>query len=331
MEKRERYEAIDGLRAISAIGIVMMHVRSNGKYDVGGFAYNQIIPSFTNLVFLFLIISSFTMCCSYHSRMVSGQMNLEDFYKKRYRRIWPYFAMLCFVDFMFTPSLKSLYEVFANLTLCFGFLPTNQLEVIGVGWFLGVIFVFYLIYPFFCFLINRKDRAWFSFGVALLFNILAGIYFTEVTRRNILYCAVYLLAGGLIYLYKESLLKFNRRYKWVVFCVGVIAAISYFVIGRNTIIMLVLYSSLLIYSIGVQKRGILINPVMRFLSSISMEIYLCHMIIYRIIEKLGLAHMVESPLVAYSITTITTIVGAIVFAKVTQWLLHKIQVIVLRF
>ena len=51
--KKERYEGIDGLKAYAIIGIVMMHVLSNGKYEIGGFVFEQFIPAFTNLVFLF--------------------------------------------------------------------------------------------------------------------------------------------------------------------------------------------------------------------------------------------------------------------------------------
>lgn len=55
MEKKH-YGAIDGLRAIAAIGIVMMHMGANNNYEIGGYIYNKIIPSFTNFVFLFMVI-----------------------------------------------------------------------------------------------------------------------------------------------------------------------------------------------------------------------------------------------------------------------------------
>lgn len=51
--KVERYEEIDGLKAYSIIGIVLMHVLVNGEYGIGGFVFERLIPSFTNLVFLF--------------------------------------------------------------------------------------------------------------------------------------------------------------------------------------------------------------------------------------------------------------------------------------
>ena len=59
--KADRYEGIDGLKAYAIIGIALMHVLANGEYRMGGFVFERLIPSFTNLVFLFMIVSGFGM------------------------------------------------------------------------------------------------------------------------------------------------------------------------------------------------------------------------------------------------------------------------------
>jgi peptidoglycan/LPS O-acetylase OafA/YrhL len=92
---KERYNNLDGLRAYAAIGIAMMHVLENGNYAVSGFWSTRLIPSFTNFTFLFMIISAFSMCCGYYDRLKNGTIDLEAFYKRRYQKIWPYFAALC--------------------------------------------------------------------------------------------------------------------------------------------------------------------------------------------------------------------------------------------
>ena len=179
MDNRMRYEGIDGLKAYAIIGIALMHVLANGKYGIGGFVFERLIPSFTNLVFLFMMVSGFGMCCGYYQKIVDQKISVEDFYKKRYIKIWPYFALLCALDFVISPSKESLFEVFANLTLCQGLLPNMRIEVIGVSWTLAVIFVFYMLFPFFCFLIGNKKRAWGVAVVALVFNLLCGTYFFD--------------------------------------------------------------------------------------------------------------------------------------------------------
>ena len=60
---------------------------------------------------------------------------LEKFYVKRFKKILPFFALLVFVDLIMSPSIESLYEAFADLTLMFGFLPNAGnillLELVG--------------------------------------------------------------------------------------------------------------------------------------------------------------------------------------------------------
>lgn len=177
--KSKYYPCLDGLRAYSALGIMMMHVLSNGDYQLKGFVFERLIPSFTDLVFLFMVLSGFSMCCGYYEQFISGELDLEAFYKKRFRKVWPFFACLCAIDFIVSPSINSLYEIFANLTLCFGLLPDAQISVIGVGWFLGLVFAFYFLFPFFCYLLSDKRRAWLSFLCAVILNCLCDIRLTQ--------------------------------------------------------------------------------------------------------------------------------------------------------
>lgn len=103
--KADRYEGIDGLKAYAIIGIALMHVLANGEYGIGGFVFERLIPSFTNLVFLFMMVSGFGMCCGYYQKIVDQKISIEDFYKKRYIKIWPYFALLCALDFIMSPRV----------------------------------------------------------------------------------------------------------------------------------------------------------------------------------------------------------------------------------
>lgn len=56
--------------------------------------FERLIPSFTNLVFLFMMVSGFGMCCGYYQKIIDQKISVEDFYKKRYIKIWLYFALL---------------------------------------------------------------------------------------------------------------------------------------------------------------------------------------------------------------------------------------------
>ncbi len=325
--KADRYEGIDGLKAYAIIGIALMHVLANGEYGIGGFAFERLIPSFTNLVFLFMMVSGFGMCCGYYQKIIDRKISMGDFYSKRYIKIWPYFALLCALDFVISPSKNSLYEVFANLTLCQGLLPNANISVIGVSWTLAVIFVFYMLFPFFCFLLGNKKRAWGVVVAALIFNFVSSIYF-NAGRKNIVYDAIYFIAGGLIFLYRKELAEFAQKHKVVAGAILLAATVAYFALGSSTLTMLFFCVIALVYTLGCNRGGVLVNPVAKFLGGICFEIYLCHMVIYRVLEKLHLIHLFGNGLLAYIFTAFAVICGSVVFSVCAKWFLNKIETLI---
>lgn len=335
---KERYDGIDGLKAYAILGIVLMHIRANGNFEMAGFVFQKLIPSFTNLVFLFMMVSGFGMCCGYHQKFLEKKVSVGEFYAKRYKKIWPYFALLCALDFVLSPSRNALYEVFANLTLCQGLLPNMNISVIGVSWTLAVIFVFYLLFPFFCFLLETRKRAWFAFFCALGYNLICSLYFFDQAhiaepaavnfsaRTNFLYCAVYFLTGGLIFLYRKELSMVSSKHR--ILWGGVLAVtIVSFVLRASTFAILAFCAAALIDTLGCRSRGILSNSVSKFLGGICFEIYLCHMILYRVVEKLHLVHLFENDLAAYVLTALAVLCGSVVFSVAAKWFLNKLEIV----
>ena len=314
--ERKHYGALDGLRTIACFGIVLMHVRANNAYDISGFFYDNLIASFTNFVFLFMLISAFGMCCGYLDKVLNNQISLETFYFKRYSKILPFFSFLVLIDVIMFPSKAALIEGFADVTLLFGLFP-NNISVIGVGWFLGLIFAFYLIFPFYCVLIKTKKRAWAAFVISLLLNYACGSYF-GIGRSNIIYCLCYLIAGGLIYLYREELEQFSAKYRWICLGIIIITVVLYFRINTNVITILLVSAAMLIYALGRRCGGVLSNKFTKFISSISMEIYLSHMVIFRIVERLGINTIIGSGTVQYAFTVVIVLVGTVIFSVIMQ-------------
>ena len=327
MEKR-KYEILDGYRAYAAIGIILMHIRGNGRFGFSGFFYDRIIASFTNLTFFFMLLSAFSMCCGYYEKFKNNSINIEQFYKRRYERIWPYFALLCTIELIVDHNLNSLFEWFADITLVFGLLPNENITVVGVGWFIGIIFVFYIMFPFFVFLIANKKRAWAVFFVTIIINILCQKYFFDSNhmidgfceRTNILYSSIFFVAGGLIYLYRDIIKEQVMKYKWIfiLFIIGTI--LFYYAVNSSVFTMVVLFSLFICVGLITNNlsSAIFNNKVICFLSSISMEVYLCHMFVYRVVEKLRWLHLSEFEIINYGLVSMITITGAIVMAFVLK-------------
>lgn len=256
-------------------------------------------------------------------------------------KILPFFACLCLLDFVLSPSLDQLYNLFANLTLCFNFIPNARIPMIGVGWFLGLVFAFYLLFPFFVFMLDNKRRGWFSLLIALILAGLSTFYsfngdiaVPDVGRRNIIYSMPLFMAGGMIYLYRDKLKSEGVRQS-LVLALCILLTVIFFAFpqlrsSRFHLLVseMVLFGSWLIYALG-SKDFILNNRIVRFLSGISMEIYLCHMVVFRIVEKAHIERFITDCDTLYILTCILVIIGAVAiswgFKRVESFLLSKIK------
>lgn len=332
--KTERYGSLDGLRAYAALGIVLMHVLVNiSVKPTDNYVTERLIPFFTNFTLLFMMVSGFSLCCGYYERIKYGTISPNSFYKKRYLRILPFFAMLCFLDLVISPSLASLYELFANLTLCFGLLPpTAEIHVIGVGWFLGIVFLYYMLFPFFVFMLDNKKRAWMSLVMSLVFTFISFEYFLNPGRKCMIYCAPLFIIGGMVYLYRKQISEFIRSHFSVSLIATTILTICYFTLSLKLtcqfvyyFLELILFTSWLIYAIG-SKDVVLNNKIVKYLSGISMEIYLSHMVIYRAVEKIHLENYISQNDILYIVTSILTISGVICFAHIMKYyVINKLE------
>ena len=318
--ENKRYNGLNGVRAFAAIGVALMHILLNGGYNLSGFIFEKFIASLGELVYLFMIVSAFSLCCGYYEKILNNKISPTEFYGKRIKKILPFFALLCVMDFAVSPSGESAMELFADVTLCFGLLPNPEMSVIGVGWFIGLIFVFYITFPFFCMLIENKRRAWFAFAVSIAFSLMCLYYFfnEEHTvsfdyRSNIIYTAPYFFAGGLIYLYRDKLSALLCKLKYLVLALCVAAAALFFVYGCTIWTALPLFALITIYALR-EDSPLLENKLTEFLSGISMEIYLCHLLFFRILQRLGLANLFENSLLSYVFTAVITLALAIAFS-----------------
>ena len=308
-----RYEAINGLRTIACLGIVLMHVKANISYSLPGDVLIRVISSFTNFVYLFMIISSFGMCCGYFDKIKNNEISPEKFYSKRINKILPFFLFLILIDVLIEHNISSLIEGFADSTLLFGLLQ-KKIEVIGVGWFLGLVFIFYIMFPYFTYLFGNKKRAWLTTIVSILMN-LSCIYYFNVGRTNMFYSFIFFCIGGLIYLYKENIIKLFSKSRVIGLLTVAISIIIYFILPISNEYLIPLKSSLLSlslisYAISYNSK-VLNNKITKYIGEISFEIYLCHMVIFRIIEKLRLTNLFGNNLISYIFTILIAFFGSI--------------------
>lgn len=327
VKKSNRFDSIDGLRVIACIGIVLMHIKSNISYSFSNSLLNTIVGQFGNLVFLFMAISSFAMCCGYFKKIQNHEISPEKFYSKRIGKLLPFFIFLILVDVIIEHNIPALIEGFADSTLLFGLLQ-KQINVIGVAWFLGLIFIFYIMFPYFTYLFSSTKRASLTTIVAILMNI-SCIYYFNVGSNNMFYSFIYFCIGGLLYTYKDSIIKFFSKSRLVGLILVTLSIILFYIIPiKNNYLELlrnsILSIALICYAIS-YKSKFLSNNIMKFIGNISFEIYLCHMVVYRLIEKVKISNFINNKLLLYICTFILVIVGSILIATIFKQIYSLIQ------
>lgn len=82
--------------------------------------------------------------------------------------------------------------------------------------------------------------------------------------------------------------------------------------------LIVLFSLWMVYAISGEWKW-LSNKVVKYLSGISMEIYLSHMVLFRLTEKMGLDHITENSDLNYIMATVITLVMTICFCHVVKY------------
>lgn len=275
------------------------------------------------------MVSAFSLCCGYYNHFCNGTITPHQFYSKRYLRVWPFFALLVLFDIAITflnersltdVMLQEFADGFADLTLVFGLLPNADIKVIGVGWFLGLIFVFYMLFPFFVYLLGSKRKAWGVLMLSVAMYFVSNEYLGGIASDNIIFCAPYFISGGIVYLYRHSIVRCfqNNLIYWAYIVCVVIYTVFFFTFAnlRQPLVSnLLLYALWLIYAVGAGcRKTIFSSRIASFLSIISMEIYLCHMLFFRIIEKLHLEHLISDADFNYWFTCICVLAGSVCFA-----------------
>lgn len=133
-----------------------------------------------------------------------------------------------------------------------------------------------------------------------------------------------------MYLYRKVIADFCQKLRYLVLAVCVIFTVFYYFvpskIGNFEIVFYKNFTFWLIYAIRVDSK-VLGNCVMKFISGISLEIYLSHMFVFRFMEKIHLQYLFgEDSWISYIVLCLLTLTGlvALIFGyKLAVRILNK--------
>ncbi|OUS32413.1 hypothetical protein A9Q99_01090 [Gammaproteobacteria bacterium 45_16_T64] len=185
------YSAIDGLRAISILLVILFHTFKIVGAGSGIETTQQIIddtPFFLNWIWngdksvdIFFIISGFLIAgLLFKEYKKTATIKLKRFYVRRFFRLTPvYLLALALYGLSGAPNAENIW---ANLLYVNNFLPLEE-QAFQWGWTLAVEEQFYLLFPLFLltvFLPSKKPMRWLIALFLLSFVIrLCFVYFDK--------------------------------------------------------------------------------------------------------------------------------------------------------
>lgn len=294
---KKRYEGLAGIRGIGALGIISYHMYVLEGFSGTNYWLDRTVGIGGVFVQLFFMLSSFSLMCGYAEKMWRNECDLGQFYKKRFMRIMPvfYFALFLHVLLNYFSGVK---ESFANIigsaSFLFGLMPSHQESVVMAGWALGIEVVFYLLFP--VFLVCTKTK-WRTFFILIFSGILYWTYVTfygvgiEQDYINIIRQMIFFVIGAALYHFSNYLdsLGDKMHLRITVVCYGLLIC-SFFLWEtplKGNLLVSLSFIILIINQIC-DKDKLTKSIIFKFLGSISYEMYLFHMIVYRILYYIKL-------------------------------------------
>ncbi len=146
-----------------------------------------------------------------------------------------------------------------------------------------------------------------------------------VTNHYIMNALCYFIAGGLIYLYKDQIEKLISKYKLLYSAAVIGLSLLLMKSDMIEVVVICLFSLWIMGCISFDTL-LLSNRFTHFISGISFEIYLCHLVIFRLMEKFSLTSiMIINPIISYIVFSIITLIGACMFAYGFQLVVKQIK------
>ena len=304
--------ALDGLRGLAILGVLIVHSRPETAASVAGQIWIQAAEAGAYGVDLFFVLSGFLITgVLLESRHSPGYF--KNFYARRILRLFPvYYGYLLVAAFVF-PALHHLVQVkipdYPGPWWWYATYLSNWKAGQGAGdallghfWSLAVEEQFYLFWPVAVYFLNRRRLGWFCVAIAAGAFLLRCHYSMLGAQANLSYRLTpmrldTLALGALMAIGFRTprAIPTMRRWAWPVCaaCLATFVTLGYLVGGvewhRPSIqtwgsLLLSIGFAGLVVAVALSKGGSLhlltMHPVLRSLGKYSYAMYVYHIAIY---------------------------------------------------
>ncbi len=297
-DKKEHVRALDGLRGIAVIMVLLSHSSNNQIYFHKAIAFNGIGKGG---VYLFFVLSAYLLDSQIASAMMNHSADYffwRRYFIKRFLRIFPLFIVSLFIFWMASnagipTSIVNGVDMVKHVLLWKG----N-----GVFWSIPVEFKYYILSPFIL-LVCQRYLKWNIRSIALFFVLLSGATLMadtifELNKISTLKYLLVFLTGTFLAIYNILVQPAGSDTGWMkragifgmmalIFCLvmnpnymGDWMGISNSNNGRKLMIIYALLCGVMLFAALYDQglfRRFLENKFLRFIGVISFSVYLFHM------------------------------------------------------
>ncbi|MFZ2273132.1 acyltransferase family protein, partial [Corynebacterium variabile] len=155
--------ALEGLRAVAALGIILTHAAFQTGNDTGA-VINRIIARTDFFVPVFFALSGFLLWRRHASDFTfsaEGRRRWAGYYVKRLGRIMPASLAVVIIVIAFFPVAgdPGVLQIVANLLLLQNYVPDGMIGGLTHLWSLCVEMFLYLVMPLLALAVGRRRRA----------------------------------------------------------------------------------------------------------------------------------------------------------------------------
>lgn len=288
---------VDGLRAVSVLGVIFFHFGFPLK---GGFVG----------VDIFFVISGYLITSIIFEQHKLGNFSFKSFYMRRIRRLMPAFLVTVSLTLMASfllfnaeniraTSISALYALFSISNVYFFFeagywATASETKPLLHTWSLSVEEQFYIVWPLILIILlsiyKNSSRVFFIILVTAILSLSLTTYFTNINKDAAFYISPFrvfeFLIGAMISFIPKihNFIASSQRLQHPLSLIGVSLILYSFVTfsgdnafpGWLAIVPCIGGALLILTPTGIASALLLRNPVMVWIGKISYSLYLVH-------------------------------------------------------
>ena len=293
---------------LACFGVVLYHLLGNeelyignaGKldfkilqsyYSSNGFFYTLIecIKGSTAIIGLFLINSGYGLFKS-----ARNQTPIQ-FYKKRFTKIWIYCLLCGFLCTLIVYSVRAdfIYSYIFSIIPIFGFYEMPREGFVVQYWYLALIFIYYLLFPYLRKVMNIKVFFYLMLASAFIgYLVIFNVYTTTSIYHSTL-CRLSEFSFGILLAKNQKFEKYFFEFKPIkIVFASILILIGYLMFYEPGFVPFsFLFYSVGVYFLGVQIAGLFISNVrvarlFSVLKGGTMSVYLLHLLFFPSVLKI---------------------------------------------